>query len=202
MAVLGLHCCMGFSLVAVRGGYFYRSVQASHWGGFSCAAGARGHAGFRSCSSRALEHRLSSRGTGCFMARGIFPDQGLNPCLLCWQADSLPLSPGGHIKFLSLPPASSCLPSHNTRSTWDEPRPWDGSDLLPFASSGCSRRSPFLTFPACTSQPVPLAPPSLSASWLDNLKGRSPEGFRTSLANPSWGLKEGGSCCLETTDKT
>ena len=34
-----------------------------------------------------MGHRLSS-----FMACGIFLDQGLNPCLLNWQADSLPLS--------------------------------------------------------------------------------------------------------------
>ena len=31
-------------------------------------------------------------GLSYFMARGIFPDQGSNPCLLHWQADSLPLS--------------------------------------------------------------------------------------------------------------
>ena len=30
---------------------------------------------------------------GChFLLQGIFPTQGLNPCLLHWQADSLPLS--------------------------------------------------------------------------------------------------------------
>ena len=28
----------------------------------------------------------------CSIARGIFPDQGLNLCLLHWQVDSLPLS--------------------------------------------------------------------------------------------------------------
>ena len=39
MAVLGLHCCVGFFLVLVQGG-------------FSC------------CGSRALEHRLNSCGTG------------------------------------------------------------------------------------------------------------------------------------------
>ena len=32
-------------------------------------------------------------GVGChFLLQGIFPTQGLNPCLLQWQADSLPLS--------------------------------------------------------------------------------------------------------------
>ena len=37
-------------------------------------------------------HRLSSS-----TARGIFPDQGLNPCLLHWQVDSLPLSRHGSV---------------------------------------------------------------------------------------------------------
>ena len=31
----------------------------------------------------------------CSEAGGIFPDQGSNPCLLHWQADSLPLSHQG-----------------------------------------------------------------------------------------------------------
>ena len=31
-------------------------------------------------------------GLSCPAACGIFPDQGLNPCLLHWQGDSLPLS--------------------------------------------------------------------------------------------------------------
>ena len=33
-----------------------------------------------------------AHGLSCFAACGIFPDQGSNPCLLHWQADSLPLS--------------------------------------------------------------------------------------------------------------
>ena len=33
-----------------------------------------------------------THGLSCSMACGIFPDQGSNPCLLHWQADSLPLS--------------------------------------------------------------------------------------------------------------
>ena len=48
------------------------------------------------------EHRLQSTGSvvvahefSCCEARGIFGDQGLNPCLLPWQADSLPLSHQG-----------------------------------------------------------------------------------------------------------
>ena len=39
--------------------------------------------GLRSKGSEALAHRLS-----CSVACGIFPGQGLNPCLLHWQADS------------------------------------------------------------------------------------------------------------------
>ena len=31
----------------------------------------------------------------CSTACGVIPDQGSNPCLLRWQADSLPLSPQG-----------------------------------------------------------------------------------------------------------
>ena len=42
------------------------------------------------CGSWVLEHRLS-----CSAECGIFLDQGSNPCLLHWQADSLPLSHQG-----------------------------------------------------------------------------------------------------------
>ena len=40
----------------------------------------------------------------CYMACGIFPDQGLNMCLLHWQVDSLPLSHQGspEVQFLIL----------------------------------------------------------------------------------------------------
>ena len=34
-------------------------------------------------------------GLSCSMTRGIFLDRGANPCLLLWQADSLPLSHQG-----------------------------------------------------------------------------------------------------------
>ena len=36
-----------------------------------------------------------ARGLSCLSACGIFPDQGLNPCLLPWQVGSLPLSHQG-----------------------------------------------------------------------------------------------------------
>ena len=37
----------------------------------------------------------------CFMACGISPDQGSNPCLLNWQVNSLPLSHQGRPPFSS-----------------------------------------------------------------------------------------------------
>ena len=49
--------------------------------------------GLQSAGSTAVEHGRSCS-TGC----GIFPDQGLHPCLLHWQADSLPLSHQGSLE--------------------------------------------------------------------------------------------------------
>ena len=55
--------------------------------------------GLRAQASVVVVPRLQSTGSiavmhglNCFAASGIFPDQRLNPCLLHWQADSLPLS--------------------------------------------------------------------------------------------------------------
>ena len=64
-----------------------------------------GMRGLSSCGSWPLEHRLRSwvvhelsHSTAC----GIFPDQGWNPRLLHWQADSLPLSHQGSPEVLLL----------------------------------------------------------------------------------------------------
>ena len=40
-----------------------------------------------------------AHGPSCSAARGIFPDQGSNPCLLHWQADSQPLRHQGSPDF-------------------------------------------------------------------------------------------------------
>ena len=48
--------------------------------------------GFYRTGSVAVAHRLS-----CSTVCGIFPSQGSNPCLLHWQADSLPLSHQGSL---------------------------------------------------------------------------------------------------------
>ena len=75
LAVLGLCCCTGSSLVVLNGGYSSCSAQASHCGGFSCW-GARALA-----SSWALEHRFTNCGACaqwvCSMSD--LPDPGIEP---------------------------------------------------------------------------------------------------------------------------
>ena len=72
--------------------------------GLSPVAASGGHSSSR-CAGLSLSRPLSLRSTGsrragsvivahgpsCSTACGIFPDQGLNPCPLHWQADSQPL---------------------------------------------------------------------------------------------------------------
>jgi len=62
------------------------------------------HLGFSSCGSWALEHRLNRLRLSCSMACGIFLDQGWNPRLLHWQADSWSLSHRGSLRdaFLNI----------------------------------------------------------------------------------------------------
>ena len=72
--------------------------------GLSLVAASRGHSSSR-CAGLSPSRPLPLRGTGSrragsaivahgpsrSAARGIFPDQGSNPCPLHWQADSQPL---------------------------------------------------------------------------------------------------------------
>ncbi|KAJ8797144.1 hypothetical protein J1605_017372 [Eschrichtius robustus] len=44
-----------------------------------------------STGSRRAGSVVVAHGPSCSTARGIFPDQGWNPCPLHWQADSQPL---------------------------------------------------------------------------------------------------------------
>ena len=55
LAVLGLHCCAGFSLVAASRGYSHWRARAPHCGDFTCEAQGLGHVGFRRRRSRARE---------------------------------------------------------------------------------------------------------------------------------------------------
>ena len=80
LLLLGLFSsCSEWGLLSTGG------ARASHFCRFSC------------CGAQASEHGLS-----CSKACGIFLDQGLNPCLLHWQADSLPLSYHGSPCFVQL----------------------------------------------------------------------------------------------------
>ena len=48
-------------------------------------------------------------GVGChFLLQGIFPAQGLNPCFLHWQLDSLPLRQLGSLNICILRVDSLC----------------------------------------------------------------------------------------------
>ena len=55
----------------------------------------------RSTGSRCAGSAVVAHGSSCSAARGIFPDQGSNPCPLHWQADSQPLRHQGspHINY-------------------------------------------------------------------------------------------------------
>ena len=91
LAVLGLRCCTGSSLVAGSGGHSpavacgpliaVAPLVAEHglWGPQASVAAQQG---LRSCGSWALEHGFNS-----YAPCGIFLDQGSNTCVSYWQAD-------------------------------------------------------------------------------------------------------------------
>ena len=90
MALLGLSCCMGFTpVVASRDLWLTYEDFSLRWlllwgtGSEACKVSS---CRLQSTGSVVVVHGLS----------GIFLDQGLNPCLLHWQADSLPLEPAGN----------------------------------------------------------------------------------------------------------
>ena len=86
LAMLGLHCFSSFfPLIAVRGGFSLVVVC-----GFLIVMASLVAPRLQSTGSVLVSRRLSYS-TAC----GIFLDQGLNPCLLHWQVDSLPLSHQG-----------------------------------------------------------------------------------------------------------
>ena len=53
----------------------------------------------RSTGSRRAGSAIVAHGPSCSAACGIFPNQGLNPCPLHWQADSQPLRHQGSPMF-------------------------------------------------------------------------------------------------------
>ena len=95
MAVLGLHFfffffifVQGLSLVAASGGH-----SSSQCMGLSLSPPLL----LRSTGSRHAGSAIVAHGPSRSMARGIFPDQGPNPCPLHWQVDSQPLRHQGSL---------------------------------------------------------------------------------------------------------
>ena len=82
MAVLGLCCYEGFSLVVAGRGHCSCGAGDSQCSGFSCGAQTLGRASFSSYSAWALEHGLNSCGAQARLLCWVFLDQGWNPCLL------------------------------------------------------------------------------------------------------------------------
>ena len=72
----------GLSRVAASGGH-----SSSQCAGLSLSRPLL----LRSTGSRRAGSVIVAHGPSCYTACGIFPDQGLNPCPLHWQADSQPL---------------------------------------------------------------------------------------------------------------
>ena len=89
LAVLGLHCYAGFSVVAMSGDYssLQRAGFSLPWLLLFQSLGSR-RSGFSSHSSLALEHSsvVVALGLSCSLACGTFPDQGYNLCLLMCSA--------------------------------------------------------------------------------------------------------------------
>ena len=111
--MLGLHWCAGFSLAVGHGGCSLASV----WN-FSLRWLLLLEAQAPGTWAAVAVHGLS-----CSIAHGVFPDQGLNPCLLHWQVGSSALSQQGSpwegpvVTHISEGPALLCpRGSQNLRS--------------------------------------------------------------------------------------
>ena len=82
-----------FSSCGSRASHCSGSSRCRAWA-LGCTASVAAAPGLQRTGSIFVAHRLS-----CSAACGIFPDQELNPCLLHWPADSLPLSKQGSPGF-------------------------------------------------------------------------------------------------------
>ena len=103
---MSLLLCRLFSSQGKQGLVSSCGAVASHCSCFSCCrAGALGLMGsvIVVLGVQSTGSIVVAQGLSCSTACGIFLDQRLNPCLLHWQADSLPLAPPGkHHKFSSV----------------------------------------------------------------------------------------------------
>ena len=104
LAVRGLRCCAGFSLVSTSWGFSPVVVQ----GLLTAVASLVGEHRFWStppsavvgpsvvpCLGSRAQAIVVACGLNCSRACGIFPYKELNPCLPHWQGDSLPLNHQG-----------------------------------------------------------------------------------------------------------
>ena len=148
LAVLDLPCCAVFSLEAVSRGYSLVVMCGLLIVVVSLVA----EPGFRACGFRAVVPRLESTGSivvvhglSCSTLRGIFPEQGLNLCLLQWQADSLPLSHQGsstHPHNFILFYMFIQMSQHHLLKDWSFPIEWS---WYPYRKSiGCKYETLFL----------------------------------------------------------
>ena len=80
LAVLGLHCCVGFLLLQRVGPALHLSAQGSHCRGFSCC-----RAWILGCRDSVVVVEGLSYSKAC----EVFLDQGSNLCPLHWQVDLL-----------------------------------------------------------------------------------------------------------------
>ena len=122
-AMLGHRCYVVFFSSGSKQRLLSSYAQASHCGGFSCfRAWVLGCMGFHSCSHGfrscvpgiwSTSSVAVANGLRCSKACGTFPDQRLSPCLLHWQADSLPLSLQGSVMNAFLHPLHACSTPHN-----------------------------------------------------------------------------------------
>ena len=97
MAMLGLHCCANFSLVAASGRDSLAGLLLVAGAPLAVEHGLQGTG-----AAAVVAPRLQSTGSvvmvpwlSCLTACGIFLDQGSSPCLPHWQVDSLPLNHQG-----------------------------------------------------------------------------------------------------------
>ena len=87
LTLLGLCCCVGFSLGAASRGH---TLDAACRLLFVVASLVWEHGLWDTWASVVVASGLS-----CLVVCGISPDGGLNPCILHWQVGSLPLSHHG-----------------------------------------------------------------------------------------------------------
>ena len=122
LAMLNLHCCAGFCLIAVRDGYFLgvvywltavASFVVEHWlcGTQASVVVAQGSVA-EAARLKSITSVIVVYGFSCSLACGIFSDRGSSLCFQHWQANSSSLSHQGSPSFayfLMFCNCNSCL---------------------------------------------------------------------------------------------